>query len=500
MDKYILQMKGITKTFPGVKALDNVTVEILSGEIHGLIGENGAGKSTLMKVLMGIYKADEGEILVEGQSVKIGNPTEAIKLGIGMVPQELNLNPFVTAAENIFLGNEMKTGGRINWKKTNEEAVKVMKSIGLDINPTTIVSRLSSAQQQLVQLSRVLATGAKILVFDEPTASLTTAEVKTLLALMKKLKEEGKTIVFITHHLDELLSTTDRITVMRDGKMVSVDDTSSIDEATLIEKMAGKKMAKQTRVNREVKKDEVLRVEHFTRTKEFEDINFSVNRGEIFGIGGLVGAGRSELISAIFGRTRPENGKLYLYGKETVITSPSDGVKQGMGYLPEERRAHGIFPILSVQENMVIPMYKKIMKAGKIDYSNAKKITNDYIERIQIKTPSVDTPIKSLSGGNQQKVILARWLAEGAKIIFMDEPTRGIDVNAKAEIYDLIRQMTAAGVTVIVVSSEHEELMLLCDRIMIIHEGKQKGILDAKSINTSQDILEIALGDGGKNE
>ena len=486
MDKYILQMKGITKTFPGVKALDNVIVEILSGEIHGLIGENGAGKSTLMKVLMGIYKADEGEILVEGQSVKIGNPTEAIKLGIGMVPQELNLNPFVTAAENIFLGNEIKTGGRINWKKTNEEAVKVMKSIGLDINPTTIVSRLSSAQQQLVQLSRVLATGAKILVFDEPTASLTTAEVKTLLALMKKLKEEGKTIVFIT--------------VMRDGKMVSVDDTSSIDEATLIEKMAGKKMAKQTRVNREVKKDEVLRVEHFTRTKEFEDINFSVNRGEIFGIGGLVGAGRSELISAIFGRTRPENGKLYLYGKETVITSPSDGVKQGMGYLPEERRAHGIFPILSVQENMVIPMYKKIMKAGKIDYSNAKKITNDYIERIQIKTPSVDTPIKSLSGGNQQKVILARWLAEGAKIIFMDEPTRGIDVNAKAEIYDLIRQMTAAGVTVIVVSSEHEELMLLCDRIMIMHEGKQKGILDAKSINTSQDILEIALGDGGKNE
>ena len=348
MDKYILQMKGITKTFPGVKALDNVIVEILSGEIHGLIGENGAGKSTLMKVLMGIYKADEGEILVEGQSVKIGNPTEAIKLGIGMVPQELNLNPFVTAAENIFLGNEIKTGGRINWKKTNEEAVKVMKSIGLDINPTTIVSRLSSAQQQLVQLSRVLATGAKILVFDEPTASLTTAEVKTLLALMKKLKEEGKTIVFITHHLDELLSTTDRITVMRDGKMVSVDDTSSIDEATLIEKMAGKKMAKQTRVNREVKKDEVLRVEHFTRTKEFEDINFSVNRGEIFGIGGLVGAGRSELISAIFGRTRPENGKLYLYGKETVITSPSDGVKQGMGYLPEERRAHGILSLIHI--------------------------------------------------------------------------------------------------------------------------------------------------------
>ena len=343
----------------------------------------------------------------------------------------------------------------------------------------------------MVQLSRVLATGAKILVFDEPTASLTTAEVKTLLALMKKLKEEGKTIVFITHHLDELLSTTDRITVMRDGKMVSVDDTSSIDEATLIEKMAGKKMAKQTRVNREVKKDEVLRVEHFTRTKEFEDINFSVNRGEIFGIGGLVGAGRSELISAIFGRTRPENGKLYLYGKETVITSPSDGVKQGMGYLPEERRAHGIFPILSVQENMVIPMYKKIMKAGKIDYSNAKKITNDYIERIQIKTPSVDTPIKSLSGGNQQKVIFGKWLERSPNIFMMDDPTRGIDVGAKYEIYELIINMAKQGKTIIVVSSEMPEILGITNRIGVMSNGRLAGIVNTKETN-QEELLRLS--------
>lgn len=493
MDKYALQMKKITKTFPGVKALDGVSIEIFSGEIHGLIGENGAGKSTLMKVLMGIYKADEGEILIKGTTVKIGNPSEAIHLGIGMVPQELNLNPYVSAAENIFLGNEMKTGGRINWKKMNEEAARVMLSVGLDINPTTMVNRLSSAQQQLVQLSRVLATGAEILIFDEPTASLTSVEVATLLALMKKLKKAGKTIVFITHHLDELLSTTDRITVMRDGRVVSVDETSRINEAVLIEKMAGKKMAAQERINRVIAEDEVLRVEHFSREGEFKDINFSVNRGEIFGIGGLVGSGRTELISAIFGKTKKNTGKLFLEGRETEIRSPVEAVKMGIGFLPEERRAHGIFPILSVQENMVMPMYRQLFSGGKINYSKSKETAIKYIDRIQIKTPSVEAQIKSLSGGNQQKVILARWLAKGAKIIFMDEPTRGVDVNAKAEIYDLIRQMTESGITVIIVSSEHEELMLLCDRIMIMHEGIQKGIVDSTEVKTSQDILKIAL-------
>ena len=493
MDNYILQMKDISKSFPGVKALQHVTIEVRQGEIHGLIGENGAGKSTLMKVLMGIYHAEEGEILLEGRKLKIGSPKEAIDQGIGMVPQELNLNPFVSAAENIFLGNEIKGPRGIDWKKTNEEARKVMASVGLTINPTAIVNRLSAAQQQLIQLSRVLATGAKLLIFDEPTASLTTKETETLLELMRKLRSEGKTIIFITHHLDELLSTTDRITVLRDGQVVSVDDTSTIDESDLIEKMAGKKMAKQTRIERTVDGEEILKVENFSRGREFRNINFSVKKGEIFGIGGLVGAGRTELISAIFGITHKETGTLYLEGKQVEIKSPNEAVHLGMGFLPEERRAHGIFPILSVRENLVIPMYQKLFKAGKIDYGEAKKITDNYIDRISIKTPSVDTEIKSLSGGNQQKVILSRWLAEGARVIFMDEPTRGIDVNAKAEIYDLIREITNDGVTVIVVSSEHEELMLLCDRIMIMHEGVQKAIVDAKDIKTSQDILEIAL-------
>lgn len=493
MSDYILQMKGITKTFPGVKALEDVTIEVRPGEIHGLIGENGAGKSTLMKVLMGIYKADEGDILLEGQSVKIHSPKEAIDLGIGMVPQELNLNPFVSAAENIFLGNEIKKGGRINWKETNRRAVEVMKTVGLDINPTTIVNTLSSAQQQLVQLSRVLATGAKLLIFDEPTASLTSKETETLLNLMKKLCSEGKTIIFITHHLDELLKTTKKITVLRDGKAVSTLKTSEVDEDKIIADMAGKKMAKQARIERTVNSEEELRIENFSYGRKFKNISFDVRKGEIFGIGGLIGAGRTELISAIFGITPRDSGKVYIEGKEVQISSPNQAVNLGMGFLPEERRAAGIFPVLSVQENMVIPMYGSLFKGGKINYRKAKDVSKNFIDRIQIKTPSVDTEIKSLSGGNQQKVILARWLAKNSKIVFMDEPTRGIDVNAKAEIYDLIRQMTNNGVTVIMVSSEHEELMLLCDRIMIMHEGVQKAIVDGADIRTSQQILEIAL-------
>lgn len=493
MNDLILEMHGISKSFPGVKALEDVTVLVRKGEIHGLIGENGAGKSTLMKILMGIYRADEGRILIEGREVRIGSPKGAIELGIGMVPQELNLNPFVSAAENIFLGNEIKSCGKINWGETNRRAVEIMNTVGLEVNPKAVVNTLSSAQQQLVQLARVLTTGAKILIFDEPTASLTSKETDTLLRLMEKLAAEGKTIIFITHHLEELLSVTDKITVLRDGRVVSELRTSEVDQDRIIEDMAGKKMAKQSRIERRTGEVEQLRVEDFSCGRQFQHINFSVMKGEIFGIGGLIGAGRTELISSIFGIHAKDSGKVFIGGKEVHIKDPYAAVSLGMGFLPEERRLAGIFPVLSVQENMVVPMYGELFRHGKINYRKAKKVAEDYVKKIEIRTPSVNNEIKSLSGGNQQKVILARWLAKNSKIIFMDEPTRGIDVNAKAEIYDLIRQMTDEGVTVIVVSSEHEELMLLCDRIMIMHEGRQKAIVRGDEIKTSQDILKIAL-------
>lgn len=493
MSKNILQMKNISKFFPGVRALSNVDFTVTAGEIHGLIGENGAGKSTLMKVLMGLYKADEGKIFFKDKSVNITSPSLATSIGIGMVPQELNLNPYVSAAENIFLGNEIKNKlGKIDWKKIKSESVKILKTIGSDVDPNTIVENLSVAQQQLIQIARLLATGADLLIFDEPTASLTITETEFLLKLMKKLKEQGKTLIFITHRLQELLSTTDRITVMRDGHVVNVCETKDITIDSLIEDMAGKKIAKLERVNRECSDETVLKVENFSRGREFSNVSFEVKKGEIFGLGGLIGAGRTELMNAVFGLTKVTEGKVYFNDKEVKIKNPKQAIKLGIGYVPEERRHHAIFPILSVRENSVISVYDRLFKALKINYKEAEKITKEYIEKLKIKTPSSSTPIQSLSGGNQQKVILARWLARNAQLLILDEPTRGIDVNAKTEIYQLIRSLSEMGVTIIVVSSEHEELLLLTDRIMIMHEGKVKGIHNTKDLE-QQDILEIAL-------
>ena len=493
MSKNILQMKNISKFFPGVRALSNVDFTVTAGEIHGLIGENGAGKSTLMKVLMGLYKADEGKIFFKDKSVNITSPSLATSIGIGMVPQELNLNPYVSAAENIFLGNEIKNKlGKIDWKKIKSESVKILKTIGSDVDPNAIVETLSVAQQQLIQIARLLATGADLLIFDEPTASLTITETEFLLKLMKKLKEQGKTLIFITHRLKELLSTTDRITVMRDGHVVNVCETKDITIDSLIEDMAGKKIAKLERVNRECSDETVLKVENFSRGREFSNVSFEVKKGEIFGLGGLIGAGRTELMNAVFGLTKVTEGKVYFNDKEVKIKNPKQAIKLGIGYVPEERRHHAIFPILSVRENSVISVYDRLFKALKINYKEAEKITNEYIEKLKIKTPSSSTPIQSLSGGNQQKVILARWLARNAQLLILDEPTRGIDVNAKTEIYQLIRSLSEMGVTIIVVSSEHEELLLLTDRIMIMHEGKVKGIHNTKDLE-QQDILEIAL-------
>lgn len=493
MSNNILEMRKISKIFPGVKALNEVNFDVKSGEIHGLIGENGAGKSTLMKVLMGIYKADEGEIIFKDKMENITSPSYSTSIGIGMVPQELNLNPYVSAAENIFLGNEIRnsTGG-INWKKIKEEAVKILDTIGIDIDVNTVVNRLSVAQQQLIQIARVLVTGADLLVFDEPTASLTITETEFLLKLMKKLKEQGKSIVFITHHLEELLSTTDRITVMRDGCVVNVSDTLGITIDSLIEDMAGKKVEKLQRIKRDIGIEMFFKVENFSSPKEFHNVSFEVRKGEIFGIGGLVGSGRTELMNAIFGLKKKTEGKLWFDGKELNIKNPTEAIKAGIGYVPEERRHHGIFPILSVRENTVVSIYDRLFKGIKIAFKEAEKITTEYIDKIRIKTPSSATPIQSLSGGNQQKVILSRWLARNTQLLILDEPTRGIDVNAKGEIYNLIRSLTEQGVTVIIVSSEHEELLLLTDRIMVMHEGQVKGIRDTITME-QQDILEMAL-------
>jgi ABC-type sugar transport system ATPase subunit len=493
MAENILEFRGISKQFPGVRALDDVTFSIRRAEIHGLIGENGAGKSTLMKVLMGIYRADCGEVVFDGKIENISSPFYATSIGIGMVPQELDLNPFVSVKENIFLGNELRSRfGSIDWKKTTQEARRALEMIGASIDPNQVVNQLSVAQQQLVQIARALMTGAKLLVFDEPTASLTSVETEFLLKLMFRLKEQGKTIIFISHHLDELIETTDRITVMRDGRMVCQTDTRDASMSTLIEHMAGRKVQQLSREDREISPEVILKVENFCRKGEFSGVSFEVRRGEIFGLGGLVGAGRTELVSTVFGIRQPDSGRMFFEGREVRVRSPHEAIELGIGYVPEERRLHGIFPELSVRENMVVSIYRKLFKGLMLRHARAEAIARDYIDRIRIKTPATATLIRSLSGGNQQKVILSRWLIRNSKLLILDEPTRGIDVNAKSEIYGLIRDLARQGITIIVVSSEQEELLLLTDRVMIMHEGAVKGFRDTVSLR-EKDILDIAL-------
>lgn len=494
MDTNTITMNRIVKTFPGVKALNGVSFDLHPGEIHALIGENGAGKSTLMNILMGIYQPDSGEILIQGDKHEIHSPVEAIALGISMVPQELSLVPNATVAENLFLGNEIRfQSGLIDWQETRKQAKLLLGDLGVTINVDAIVENLSVAYQQLVQIARSLATGANVLIFDEPTASLTATEVETLFAILKKIRKNNKSIVFISHHLEEIVQITDRVTIMRDGAVVHQGDTKDITIDEIIALMAGCKDIRSNKSRkRSFEKNPILSVRDFSKIGEFSNINFDVYKGEIFGIGGLVGSKRTELINSIFGLTKKTSGHTFFKGKEIDITSPDQAIAIGIGYLPEERRRDGIFPILSVKENLVVTLYNKICSFFGINFKKAENVTKNYIEKLRIKTPSSEAEIKNLSGGNQQKVILSRWLARNVDLLFLDEPTRGIDVNAKFEIYELIRELSDNGLTVLIVSSEHDELLTLTDRIMVMHEGRCKGILTT-SETKPEDILMTAL-------
>lgn len=493
MENLILKMMNISKSFPGVKALKDVSFELRKGEIHALIGENGAGKSTLMNVLMGIYKPDCGEIYINGKKYNITSPVDAVSLGVGMVPQELSLIPDATVAENLFIGNENKNRfGIISWRETTNNAKKFIEQIGVPIDVNAFVKDLSVAYQQLVQIGRILAAGAEILIFDEPTASLTGSEVELLFNVMRQLKKEGKSIIFISHHLEELKVITDRITIMRDGTVAHVDDTKNLEIDEIIRYMANREARVSTRSDREINKEIILAVKNLCREKEFSDVSFDVHRGEIFGIGGLVGSRRTELINTIYGLTKKSSGTIEFKGKAVDINSPQKAIESGMGYLPEERRKDGIFPVLSIAENLTITTYKKLKSILGIRFKETLKITDEYVEKLNIKTPNKTALIKNLSGGNQQKVILSRWLALNVDLLILDEPTRGIDVNAKYEIYELIKSLAANGLTVVIVSSEHEELLTLTDRIMVMHEGRVKGFLDSAKAS-QEDILMVAL-------
>lgn len=488
-----LEMKGIVKRFPGTVALDHVDLFLEKGKIMALIGENGAGKSTLMNVLMGNLVADEGTILLNGQEIRNRNPREALQRGIGMVPQELNLARDLTVAENVFLGRYPKKNGIVDWNRMAKEAEKIIASLDVTIDPWEIAGNLSAAYQQMVVIARTLNAGSELIIFDEPTASLTIKETNHLLQIIRQLADDGKCIVLITHHLDEVKAISDSVTVLRDGCLIKAEATDKMTVEEMIFYMANQNIQRQVHIEREISDETILEVEGLSRKGEFEDVSFSVKRGEIFGIAGLVGSGRTELINCIYGLSKRESGTVRFEGQELNSRTPVDSIRRGIGLVPEERRKDGIFPLMSVQENIMLPSIDRVSKGGIVSYPELKKRAVGAIEKLRVKTSSPENAIKNLSGGNQQKAILARWVEKNLKLMFLDEPTRGIDVRAKGEIYDLIRSLADSGLTVVVVSSELDEILAIADRIMVMFEGKIKGIVSGSENLTSEELLKIAL-------
>ena len=492
MKQELMRMRDIDKSFPGVHALKDANFSLNAGEIHALIGENGAGKSTLMNVLIGAIRPDRGEIQIKGVPHVITSPNYAIRHGIGIVPQELNIVPDISVAENIFLGISNTTFGMINWKETYKKAAALIENLGCTIDVKSLAGEHNVAELQMVQIARALAFGAEIIIFDEPTASLTYQETRALFRIINRLKTSGAGIIFISHHLEEVAELSDRVTVMRDGEVVGTYATAETTESQLISLMAGQAIT-FSRIKRNYQSEDiVLRVSNLCHKSKFSDVSFSVKRGEIFGFGGLVGAGRSEVAQTVFGYLPLEQGSIVLNGKEICPRSPYEAIQAGIGYVPEERRQQAIFPELSIRENLTMPILRKLMKHGKINRKQQEQITGQYIADLKIRTTSTEKKICELSGGNQQKVILSRWMVQDLQVLILDEPTRGIDVKAKEEIHNIIRQLADGGLTVVVISSEMEELINLCDRIMVMQEGRVKGIVAAEGM-TAKDILDIAL-------
>lgn len=489
-------MKDINKSFPGVNALSDVNFELEEGEVHALLGENGAGKSTLMNILSGNYRADSGEILLFGKKTKMISPAFAIHNGIGLVPQELNVMPEMSVAENIYIGNPPTRGKTKAFFDTGvslEKAKELMDSLGAPIDVSAPAKKYSVAILQLVQIARALAFGAKILILDEPTATLTLRETENLFQVIKKLTNQGTSIIFITHRLEEVFQIADKATVMRDGQVITrlnVADTT-IDE--IIYHMAGKNVAMGRKQRNFLGDDIHLKVKNLTKKGEFKDVSFEVRRGEILGFGGLVGAGRSEVMLAIFGYSQADSGEIYVNGKKVESRSVKDAIAAGIGYLPEERAAQSLIPELSVKENLTISVLDKITKFGLVDNHKQQEITEQYIKSLGIKTPSCEQAIKNLSGGNQQKVVFGRWIERNLDILILDEPTRGIDVRSKSEIYDLVRKLADSGKTILLVSSEMEELLNVSDRIVVMNEGIVKAIVDNVDGLTQEELLQTAL-------
>lgn len=488
----VLSLKGISKEFPGVKALDDVSLNVYESEAMALLGENGAGKSTLIKILSGIYQKDNGTMEIDGRPVEITSVSDAQRHRIAVIHQELNLLPNMTIAENIFLGREFrKKSGLLDRTKMNQEATKYLNLLGLDIDSNLPIKHLSIATQQMVEIAKALSVDARIIVMDEPTDALTDKEVDKLFQVIGELKKQGKSLVYISHRLSEIFQVCEKITVLRDGKWIGEKEIREVDEASLIQMMVGRTIEDQFPFQSCQSQEIILEADHLTNDK-IKDISFSLKRGEVLGIAGLVGSGRTELAKTIYGDYPLVSGIIKVKGIQVHLKNVGQAIAQGISYVSEDRKKDGLVLSMSVKDNMTLSALKRFSKGPFLDKKSEIKVVQDYKEKLNIKTPGLHRQIKKLSGGNQQKVSIARGLMNHPDILILDEPTRGIDVGAKFEIYELINTLKSQGKSLIVVSSEMPELLGISDRIMVIHEGRKKGELE-RNHASQEKIMEMIL-------
>ena len=492
MGEFIVEMKGITKRFPGVLALSDVKFNLRPGTVHSLMGENGAGKSTLMKILAGVYVLDEGEILIQGESVDLENPRDGLGHGISMIHQELSFVPDMTAAENIYLGRELRNNlGAISQRHMVEETQKVFDRWNITINPKALMKDLSVAQAQMVEIAKAIAFGSRIIIMDEPTSAITEREVARLHDMIRSLREAGTAIIYITHKMDEVFAISDEITVFRDGTWVATESAKNMTRDSLISLMVGRELT-QLFPKSEAKIGEViLQVEGLNRGRLVKDVSFTVRRGEILGFAGLMGSGRTEVLETVFGIHAAESGTIKVKGKETKIREPYQAIAAGLGLLTEDRKKTGIMGVLSVRDNMTIASLSKFVFGGVLRKPLIDQKCEEQRTALALKTPSLNQQIQNLSGGNQQKVLLSRWLLTDPDILIIDEPTRGIDVGAKSEIHRLMSELAKQGKAIIMVSSEMPEILGMSDRVVVMCEGRLVGEV-SRDKATQENIMELA--------
>ncbi|MBK8032486.1 MAG: sugar ABC transporter ATP-binding protein [Chloroflexi bacterium] len=491
----LLRINQISKSYPGVQALSDISFELYSGEIIALVGENGAGKSTLMRILSGAATPDSGELIWQGQPVALRTPREAQELGIRMIHQELALLPNLDVAKNIYLGREPRGAlpGTIDWKTLYQQAAAQLQQLELDIDPRTPIRNLSLAQQQMVEVAKSLSQNAQLIIMDEPTSTLTDREVETLFRKMRTLRDQGVTIIFISHRLEEIFAVCDRVVVLRDGQVVASDPVAETTPSKVIAEMVGRTVDDLFPRQRSIVGDPILDVQHLAITSPKQDLTFTLHQGEILGIAGLVGSGRTPLAEAIFGLRRALKGKIVLNGAELIISSPAQAIEHGIGFVPEDRKGQGLFLSLSVGANIIVSLMRLWSRYGWVQWGRYNDVSARFIDRLDIRTPSAGQRVRNLSGGNQQKVVIAKWLTMEPKVLILDEPTRGIDIGAKAEIHQLMRQLAERGVGILMISSELPEVLGVSDRILVMYEGDIVAEYDAR--RTTQDqVMRAATG------